>query len=266
MNTSPAVSLVFVNYRSAQYLAAALESLFSFEKEADFFEVIVVNNDPSENAALLALKQTFSFLLIESGGNTGFSRGNNLGAKRARGEVLGFINPDVLWVGVSLQKIARAFDEDSRLGVLGMALLTLDRKPEAWSVGAAPCLATLLLNNLFPARRTPWLGQKPFFSDWVSGCALFVRKELFVKVGGFDERFFLYFEDVDLCEKVRHRGFSVACHPEIPLIHLGGKSQKSQRLQKQYFLLSQREYFYKYRPKWEGAILRCLQSITKRSE
>lgn len=264
MNTDPITSLIFVNYRSARYLAAALESLFSFERETTIFEIIVVNNDPSESAALLALKQTLPFFLIESDENSGFSRGSNLGAEHAHGSILGFINPDIVWTGTYLRKIADFFDEDNHVGVLGMTLLDTNKKPEAWSQGEEPSLMALFLNNLFPSRWVFRSGQKLFSPDWVSGGALFIRKKLFAEIGGFDERFFLYFEDIDLCKEVRRRGFSVVCRADFSLVHLGGKSQKSERLQKKYFFLSQREYFRKHRPRWESGALECLQFLFRK--
>lgn len=258
MNANPSVSLIFVNYRSVQCLAMALESLFSFEREDAFFEIIVVNNDSSESGALQDLQRTFPFLLIESSENTGFGRGCNLGAKRARGAILGFINPDVLWMGTYLRKIAAVFDESRQMGVLGMALLDMKRRPETWSVGEEPNFIRLFLNNFFPVRRAVWPNQKSFFSDWVSGGALFVRAVLFTEIGGFDERFFLYFEDVDLCKEVRRRGFSVRYCPQFPLTHLGGKSQVSRQLQKKHFYDSQKKYFEKHRPLWENNALKFL--------
>lgn len=256
MNANPSVSLIFVNYQSVQYLTGALESLFSFEREAAFFEVIVVNNDSSESGALQDLRRTLPFLLIESSENSGFGRGCNLGARQARGAILGFINPDVLWVGTYLRKIAAVFGENRQVGALGMALLDTKGRSEAWSVGKEPNFISLSLNNFFPARRAAWSDQKSFSSDWVSGGALFVRAVLFAEIGGFDERFFLYFEDVDLCKEVRRQGFSVAYCPQFPLIHLGGKSQVSRQLQKTHFYDSQKKYFEKHRPLWENNALK----------
>lgn len=261
MNANPSISLIFVNYQSARYLAAALESLYSFERESDLFEVIVVNNDPSESVPLQALQRTFPFFLIESAENKGFSRGNNLGARQARGEVFGFINPDVLWTGAYLQKIAQVFGADSQVGVLGMALLDEKKRSEAWSTGSDPSLAALLLNNLFFLRKKFSAEKKAFSVDWVSGGALFIRRGLFADIGGFDERFFLYFEDVDLCKAVRKLGFMVVCHPEFPLIHLGSKSQESRRLQKKHFYTSQEKYFEKHRPAWEKKALRFFHTL-----
>jgi hypothetical protein len=264
MSTDPIISLIFVNYRSAWYLAMALESLFSLERESAVFEIIVVNNDSSESAELQALKQRFPFFLIESGENSGFGRGNNRGVSHARGSILGFINPDIMWTGAHLRRIVDFFNENSRAGVLGMTLIDTNKRPEPWSTGEYPSLASLFLNNLFPPRGRFRADQKFFFPDWVSGGALFIRKKLFAEIGGFDERFFLYFEDIDLCKAVRRRGFSVVCHTDFPLVHLGGKSQTSGRLQKKHFSLSQREYFRKHRPKWESGVLECLQFLFRK--
>jgi len=259
MDANPHTSLIFVNYRSARYLAGALESLFSFERETDLFEVIVVNNDASESQELRELRRRLPFLLVESGENSGFGSGNNRGSFLARGKILGFINPDVLWTGVHLRKIARFFDEKAKVVVLGMALLGEDKRPEAWSAGMEPSLSTLFRNNLFPAKQAFLGNETVSFPDWVSGAGLFVRAELFSAIGGFDERFFLYFEDVDLCAEVRKRGFLVARHPSFTLIHLRGKSSHSDRFQKKHFYVSQKQYFAKRRSRWESRALACLQ-------
>lgn len=261
MNASQ-ISLIFVNYGSVEYLANALKSLFVCERNADFFEVIVVNNDVSESQILINLQKTFTFQLVESGGNVGFGRGNNLGAKMARGKILGFINPDVIWTKECLSEIEHAFSSDVKLGILGMALLDENKKSEAWSFGKEPSLANLFYNNFFPLR-TFGKEEKISAQDWVSGGALFIPSSLFSAIGGFDERFFLYFEDVDLCASVCKRGFSVKRYADLPLVHLGSKSQISVTAQKKHFLESQRKYFEKWRPKWESKMLACLQVFLK---
>ena len=259
MNTNPRVSLIFVNYRSARYLFNALESLFSFEQERNFFEVIIVNNDVSERSALEALERSFPIRLIENGRNSGFGEGSNIGAKQARGEFLGFINPDILWTGICLSDLIGAFDE--KIGVLGMQILSENKEEEAWSAGKEPSLAGLFCNNVFPCRRAYWRNSDLSFPDWVSGGALFIRKDLFFSVGGFDKRFFLYFEDVDLCKKVRNYGHLVARYAKCSLIHLGGKSISSKRFQKKCFYDSQKKYFEKYRPVWENKLLGLLHFL-----
>jgi len=259
MNTDPRISLIFVNYQSVRYLREALESLFSFETEKDFFEVIIVNNDSTERFALEGLKQAFPLLLIENSKNVGFGCGNNIGARQARGGIVGFINPDILWTGTHLLGIAGIFDEKKKIGVLGMRMLGIDRKEEAWSVGKEPSLMNLFCNNVLPLRQARWRTQGLSFPDWVSGGALFIRKDLFSAIGGFDERFFLYFEDVDLCKEVRALGFSVARHTEHSLIHLGGRSRTSAQVQKRHFYASQKKYFEKHRPVWENKVFQMIR-------
>lgn len=259
MNVSPKISLIFVNYRSAQYLQRALASLLAFEREGDLFEIIVVNNDVEESAALRELKGIYDFLLVESGSNMGFGRGNNLGVRASHGEVLAFINPDVLWTGAHLESIARIFQMNAAVGVVGMALLDENEEPEAWSAGQAPSLLCLVRNNLIGPRQA-FAGDHGLFPvDWVSGGGLCIRKNIFSAIGGFDERFFLYFEDVDLCAEVRRRGLAVVRCADLPLIHFGGKSRHSARIQKKHFYASQKQYFEKWRPRWERITLKWLQ-------
>lgn len=255
MDTHPKISLIFVNYRSARFLKEALESLFSFEKENDFFEVVVVNNDSAENEVLSTMSLQFPFHLIQNNTNLGFGAGNNIGAKQARGSIFGFINPDILWTGERLCQIGKLFDEKKEMGILGMTVLDIEGKEEKWSAGKDPSLATLFRNNLFPKRNRSMKDRDSFSFDWVSGGALFIRKDIFSLVSGFDEQFFLYFEDVDLCKRVRTLGFSVWRETGISLVHLGGRSKHSHRLQKKQFHVSQKKYFEKHRPAWENKIL-----------
>lgn len=258
MNSQPKISLIFVNYRSARYLEEALKSLFSFEKETDLFEVIVVNNDNAEREVLLELNKSFRFLLIQNNDNVGFGAGNNKGAKQAKGSILGFINPDIFWTGASLLAIEKFFDEKKETGILGMTMLDEEGKTEKWSVGEEPSLVTLFRNNLFLIKNLFSKTQKISFFDWVSGGALFIRKDIFSLANGFDEQFFLYFEDVDLCKKVRNLGFSIVRHSDYIITHLGGKSKHSTILQKKQFYISQKKYFKKHRPLWENKILQFL--------
>ena len=95
----------------------------------------------------------------------------------------------------------------------------------------------------------------------MSGAALFVRKESFEAAGGFDERFFLYFEDMDLCSRVRSMGQRVAFYPEVVIRHLGGASSTSGHLQKREFYRSQRLYFEKHRPEAEAKAVGLLQHL-----
>lgn len=258
MNTDPLISLIFVNYQSARYLKSALISIFSLEKESALFEILVVNNDQRESGLLKKIQETLPFILIENAQNNGFGAGNNLGAQKARGSILGFINPDTIWTETSLRRIGTFFEKEKKTGILSMTLIDQEKKEEAWGCGYEPTLLRLFRNNIFPENQTPWNKQGRSFPDWVSGCGLFIQKDLFFQVEGFDEQFFLYFEDVDLCKKVREAGFIVERNIDFPLIHFGGKSIRSNSMRKKQFYLSQKKYYKKHRPVWENIVLSLL--------
>ena len=264
MDNNPRVSLIFVNYHSAQYLERALESLFLYEHEREFFEVIVVNNDVAESQAIQVMQQKFNFLFIDNKTNQGFGYGCNCGFASARGDIIGFINPDVLWMGVYMRAILDFFNTQPKVGIVGMMLLDEKKQIEKWSAGYEPSIANLLCNNFF-LNRSLFVQKQPLsFPDWVSGGALFIRATLFSDIGGFDDRFFLYFEDVDLCREVRKRGFAVVRHAYFPITHLRGKSSQTSTQKKQFYR-SQRQYFQKHRPRWEQNVLLLLHVFFRKT-
>lgn len=261
----PRISLIFVNYRSSGSLARALESIRSIENGASDFEIIVVNNDRNERAVLEGLEKSFRFSLIGNEQNGGFAQGANIGAKAARGSILGFLNPDIAWQEKCLSGIGRMFENDARIGISGMRLLRPDGQPEAWSYGSEPDIWGVLRNNLFSFLNDPPRESTPHpIVDWVSGGALFIRSDLFRDLSGFDERFFLYFEDADLCRRARNSGYRVSLASSFPLIHYGGKSQLSILSQKRFFYASQSAYFKKHRPRFEYFLLRFLRFLRHR--
>lgn len=264
MATNPQISLVFVNYHSVWRLSLALQKLFSLETEHDFFEVIVVNNDQLEAQVLEQLTKRFPFYLLQEEQNGGFGRAANIGAALARGRIIGFLNPDTVWQATSLRCIEGTFQQHSNGQILGLQLFNEQGEREQWSAGVAPSLWRLFRNNIFPfLTRQDFVQDAPY--DWVSGGGLFIEKQRFQELDGFDEQFFLYFEDVDLCLRAKERGVMIVSEPRFTLLHHGGKSFVSQKQQKKIFYASQVRYFEKHRPPLEAFFLRLLHSILHRS-
>ncbi|MDP2837934.1 MAG: glycosyltransferase [Candidatus Moranbacteria bacterium] len=250
MATNPHISLVFVNYHSIWQLSLALRQLFHLESNHDFFEVIVVNNDHREARALARLARKFPIRLLEQERNLGFGRAANIGAASARGSILGFLNPDTVWQKESLRRIESTFQEHSNGQILGLWLMNAQGEREPFSAGVAPTLWQLVRSNFFPFLvRQDLLQDAP--CDWVSGGGLFIEKRIFQELQGFDERFFLYFEDVDLCLRAKEQGVLIVSEPRFTLLHHGGKSFVSRELQKSLFYSSQIRYFEKHRPFFE---------------
>lgn len=258
MADSPSISLVFVNYRSVFSLSLALESLFSFEHERDFFEVIIVNNDREEEMAILSLGKKLGLRVYTLAENSGFGSAANFGAAQANGKIVAFINPDTVWQRPMLGDIARLFQKSREELILGLYLLDNFGRPEAFSRGSAPRFSTLLFQN-FSHFSSQKVAEPPF--DWVSGAALFLPKVLFQRIGGFDEDFFLYFEDVDLCLRAQNQGARILSVDQFTLLHYGGKSFSSSKEQKKHFYKSQRRYYAKHRSSWELYLLHILQMV-----
>ncbi len=262
MTDSPSISLVFVNYRSVFSLSLALKSLFSFEKNRTLFEVIVVNNDSEEEQALLALGEKLPLRICSLKENAGYGTAANVGGTMARGSLIGFINPDTEWRQEMLADILRFFKQRNSESILGIHLLSDSGQPELHSHGQAPSMRTLIRQNL---PLNGFIGNAQPRLDWVSAAALFLPKSLFQKLNGFDEGFFLYFEDVDMCLRAKEQDADIHLHDQFSLVHHGGKSFTSNEQQKQFFHNSQRRYYAKHRPSWEHLLLQVLQGLFLKS-
>lgn len=257
---NPLFSFIVVNYRSVANFASWLESVPATGLTADRYEIIVVDNDRDERAQLERLRQRFVFRIVGDGTNLGFGRGINLAAREARGEILGLCNPDSRFLPGRLEEVAEYFHADGRRGIVGLGLVDTQGRPQAWAAGNEVTFWDLMTNNLgLPRSRSLWRSRSACEAAWVSGAAMFLPRALFEQLGGFDERFFLYFEDIDLCRRARTLGRTVAYYPTLSVEHQGGQSSVSLRVQKKEYFISQDKYFAKHRPAWEGRWVRRLR-------
>lgn len=253
----PAISFIFVNFQSAHLLGQSLSTVREALLREDLSaEYLVVNNDPSERDPVDALRNTVTDLrIIHQNTNDGFGRANNAGAQAATGEVLFFVNPDTELVRANFRGLMEAFRFRPN-AVYGMALHQVSGERERWSAGTYPSLARIILAHLAPSFvPAVWQARIVEKVDWVSGAALAIRREFFRSLNGFDEDFFLYFEDVDLARRAALRGAWVGVYPFIEFRHAGGKSHSSLRQKKQAYYAGQRQYFRKWRPAYETVLL-----------
>jgi GT2 family glycosyltransferase len=244
-NFKPELSIIIVNYRSEQYLKSCVASLFNNLGIKTNFEVIVVNND--EN---FSIADSFGELpevrLIDHQKNIGFGAANNIGAKVASGEYLLLLNPDTQIQSDEIFKILDRFKANEKIGIIGPRLVTTAGETQMWCAGKELTLGQFIKNNLgISDSKKVWESKNDVLTDWVSGAALAVRKEVFNKVDGFDEKFFMYYEDMDLCGRVRLLGYEVLYCPEVSILHNGGKSRRNIFLQKIQFFKSMLYYIKK---------------------
>jgi len=263
---SPELSLIFVNYRSAAALKRSLVPLEDALRSGKT-EGIVVNNDPSESDSLRRLSKRFPIRIIRAPENIGFGAASNRGAAEAGADLIAFLNPDTRLVQGTCDDISSHFRSHPETGIAGAALIDRKGKPEPWSAGPVATLLGIIGNNLSLYRGIPPREDRPREVGFVSGAALFIQKPIFEKLGGFDKRFFLYFEDMDLCLRARKAGYQVIRLPKPVFSHEGGASRKSESEQKRHYYSAQDLYFEKNRPRWEGRLLRLLRiSLTSHVE
>ena len=257
-NFSPKnISVIIVNFRSDQHLEKCIASLYNFEFQKDW-EIIVVNNDPE--TTLEKIKILFPQVkILHNPENIGFGKAVNFGVKEAKGEILFFLNPDSEIMESIFSRVFAKFNEDPSLAVLSPKIVDEKGQEKAWIFGKKINLSQVLKNNLRGWKKENIIKAKEV--DWVSGAGMWVRQEDFEKVGGFDENFFLYFEDVDLCRRLRKRGKKIIYFPESEITHLGSGSQMEEKERKKVYYASQDYYFQKHFGKFQANALKIIRKI-----
>jgi GT2 family glycosyltransferase len=232
------ISFIIVNYESRQFLERCLASIRNHTPAATC-EIILINNDA------LPLENLPDVKIIEAGSNGGFAKACNAGGREARGEFLFFLNPDTEILDFSFDSIAQAL-RNPAIGIAAPRLLTSSGAVQPWSIGYAITLLDTLRNNFgYIKSRRLWSETASGEVAWTSGAALAISKKLFAQCGGFDENFFMYFEDVDLCLRVQLSGKKIMLLPDIRIMHIGGQSVLDVKKQKQDYYRSQDYYFQK---------------------
>jgi hypothetical protein len=233
------LSVVMVVYMTGEALG---ESLACALADPLVDELVVVDNGSSDREAerLRALAARDARMVLVSGhGNVGFAKGANLGAARAKGDLLVFLNPDAFLQPGCIAELAREIHDRPVPCIVGGRVLNADRTEQRGGRRGdiTPISALLSISGL--ARATPgWRRYEVHWEDealpqqvsavpTISGACFCMRREDFAAVGGFDEGYFLHVEDVDLCWRVRRQGGLVLFHPGAEVIHIGGTSQTS---------------------------------------
>lgn len=253
MEENKKISFVIVNYKSRNCLEKCIASIFKSAKNIRK-EIIVVNIDDS-------LRLSDDIKLLEISENKGFGNACNIGSKEASGDVLCFLNPDTEILG-DIQDLIRYFNTDKKIGVIGTRLIGENGKTQEWCAGKEINLSDVIGNNLGRKKsKKIWESEKPIECFWTSGACMFIKKELFEKLDAFDENFFMYFEDVDLCKRARGSGYKVLYFPELTVKHFGGKSFENKKDQKKHYYSSQDYYFKKHFGKINYLLIKIMRGL-----
>jgi GT2 family glycosyltransferase len=260
------LSIVLLNFNKSSLTLKCLSSLYgNYESEfaADNFEIILVDN-ASEPVDLKNLKEGIkkgkfnNLKIVESDVNGGFSKGCNIGADKARGDVLLFLNNDTEVKDKGISQMLEYITSNTDADILGGELRNPDGSEQS-SVGRFynPINALLFLLGL---QRLVLVGKNPdkiSQVDWVKGGCMMIKKQVFESLSGFDENIFMYIEDMELCYRARKNGYLVFFYPHVTIEHADqGSSSRSFAIVNIYQSLL---YFYKkHRSKGEYMFLKSI--------
>ena len=235
---TPTVAAVLVNYNSGTELRRALESI---EREArGSWEAVVVDNASTDGSEAAALEFP-QVRLVRNQENVGFARGVNQAVAGCRAARILVMNPDCQLMPGSLSPLMAMLDSDAKCAIAAPRILDPDGSPQGNARGDPDMLTGLFgrtsslrrtLPGLEVARRNVVDGTKDDESirvDWVSGACMLARREAMAAVGGFDERYFMYWEDADLCRRLRERGYTIRYVPAASAVHRVGHSSRTAR-------------------------------------
>lgn len=242
------LSIQIVNFKSRQSLRDCLFSLRENLPRNLRAEVILTNNDAERLEGTRDIPGgDLPIQIVEINKNVGFGKAHNFGAGKSRGEFILFLNPDTKVPGGAVEKMLSVFEMDEEIGIVGPLLVDgeNDIQPDCFGSRKTPLsiIGKKIFSEIAPGDLPP---RGIFETDWVSGGAMMIRKDVFEQTGGFDENYFMYFEDADLCLRVKKAGYKVAVNPAVRIFHEGGQSFESEREKKKHYYASQDHYMRKH--------------------
>lgn len=249
------LSIIYVYFNTPNEIIRSIMSLKKGIVKVTY-EIIIINN-ASTQIVPQEIELFKNTKIINNKKNIGYGAALNQGAKLAKGEYLLLLNPDTIFLSKSIDLMINKLKSDSTIGVLGPQFISFDHKVEITGNGY-PLLpysifAFTFLNKLFPKNLYSNKYFLPLFNrkseleiPVICGACMMIKKKLFLKINGFDERFFMYFEESDLCLRIKREGSKVLYYPKAKVIHLGGKSTNDKAWIRNVFQDSRYKFFKKY--------------------
>ena len=228
------LSIIIVNWNTRDDLGRCLESLQEARARLAM-EVLVVDNGSRDGSPRMVRRRFPWARLIATGRNLGFARGNNVGFAAATGRFVLLLNPDTIVHDDALEQMVRYAQAHPRVGLLGPMLLNSDGSLQP-SCRRFPTVAALVFRNTLLGQWLPrnrfaqsylmedWNHREPRGVDWLSGACLLARAELVQQLGGLDERYFMYVEDMDWGLRAHRAGWEVVYLPSARVTHAVGRS------------------------------------------
>lgn len=257
------LSIIIVNYNTKELLKQTIQSVID-NTENISYEIIVVDNASVDGSVDMVNKDYPQVRIIENTENLGFSKANNKGIKIACGRCIMLLNSDTYVLESCLESCINYMDKYKDIGTVGCKVVLANGKLDhackrGFPTPEASLYYLLKLDKLFP--KVKKFGQYKMSYvleddisevDSLTGAFMIVRREVIEKIGGLDEAFFMYGEDIDWCYRIREAGYKIMYYPKVKIIHYKGQSSKKKRLKTIYefhramYLFYKKHYYKKY--------------------
>ena len=260
---STKLSTVIVNYKTPALCLDCLESLY--QGDTIGAEVVVVDNASGDSSIERINRSTAEnnrtgTRVICSGVNGGFSAGNNIGIRQSTGDFILLLNSDTIVHPNAIEILVNTLTENPEMGMASPRLEWPDERPQESCFRFHRPINELIrsactgpITKLLKRYEVPIeVSDEASYPEWTSFACVLIRKQVFDQIGHLDEEFFMYFEDVDFCQRARRAGWNIIHNPKARVVHLRGGSSpvKSQTAKKKrlprYFYESRTRYYYKY--------------------
>jgi N-acetylglucosaminyl-diphospho-decaprenol L-rhamnosyltransferase len=253
------LSIVIVSYNTREILLNCLASIAHCTGQS---EVVVVDNGSSDGSVDAVRGKFPNVRTIQNPANQGYARASMLGFRATTGRYVLFLNSDTIVPVEALRRLVSFMEERPGVAACGPKLTKMEGTAQAFAFGRDPTLSYLL------ARAFAKLGlRRPLHDwetteiqpvDWISGACLLIRRTALDQVAGFDEHIFMYFEDNDLCLRLRRAGWQVVYNPQVTIIHTMGGSPTNHALRSKYYYESLLYFYSKHYSLLERSALRMM--------
>lgn len=258
------LSITIINRNTKDLLLACLNSILGRASE---YEVIVVDNASTDASAEHVRTQFPDVIVFENKENVGYARACMRGLRESKGTYVLFLNSDTIVPPEALDRLISFLDANPRVAACAPRLANDNGMPQPFSYGNDPTIRYLLARALahigLHAPLHDWNTAEIQTVDWVSGACLITRRTAMDQIAGFDERIFMYFEDNDLCLRLRRAGWQVVYNPQITIIHVGGASLSSPTVRRKYYYESLLYFYSKHYPPIHRMLLKLLLPFYK---
>lgn len=225
-------SIIIISYNTNELLHKCLGSLYAHITSSPYsYEVLVVDNASSDGSPEMVKNNFPHVQVIINKQNVGFGRANNQAAGKAHGKLLFFLNSDTEVLDDAVNALCTFALKSSQNAIYGSKLLNPDNTDQA-SAGKFYTLPIVILSLFFKGDYLHLTRSSPStatYTDWVSGACFLVPKDVFVQLGGFDEKIFMYMDEVDFCFRAKEKNIKTLFYPDARFIHIGSASSDDKR-------------------------------------